>query len=103
MILFHIVTFFLFGTEKGGRKITLPAAVAVRRQIPYEYEVPSLHLVMVFQSRYLCTRPEPSPPAKASTSSRLTRLKSPSTVCLRQDAATANSKASESDIPVLSP
>ena len=49
---------------------------------------------------YLCTRPEPSPPASFSTSETLTRLKSPSTECLRADAATANSMAAWVDLPV---
>lgn len=40
------------------------------------------------------TLPEASPPASARTSAAETMLKSPSTECLRQDAATANSIAS---------
>ena len=40
-----------------------------------------------------CTRPVPSPLASFSTSETLTRLKSPMTLCLRQEAATANSSA----------
>ena len=39
-------------------------------------------------------RPEPEPFIRASTSLTLTRLKSPGIVCLRQEAATANSSAS---------
>ena len=44
-------------------------------------------------SSYRCTRPEPSPPASFVTSSTETMLKSPSTECFRQEAATANSMA----------
>ncbi len=40
---------------------------------------------------YLCTLPEASPPANFVTSSKLTILKSPSTACFKQEAATANS------------
>ena len=40
------------------------------------------------------TRPEPEPFIRASTSLTVTRLKSPEMVCLRQEAATANSSAS---------
>ena len=47
----------------------------------------------VLTSIYLCTLPDPSPPASFSTSLTLTRLKSPSTECLSADAATANSIA----------
>ena len=43
------------------------------------------------RSHYLCTRPEPSPFISVLTSATLTWLKSPSIVCLRQEAATANS------------
>ena len=50
--------------------------------------------------RYLCTRPEPSPPASFSTSWTLTRLKSPSMECFSADAATANSMASCELLPV---
>ena len=42
---------------------------------------------------YLCTLPDPSPPARLSTSSLVTRLKSPGIVCLSAEAATANSSA----------
>lgn len=38
---------------------------------------------------YLCTRPDPSPPANFITSSIDTKLKSPSIECFKQDAATA--------------
>ena len=43
---------------------------------------------------HLCTRPEPPPWISASTSSTVKRLKSPGIECFRQDAATANSRAS---------
>ena len=43
---------------------------------------------------YLETRPEPSPFIRFLTSSSVTRFISPSIVCLRQEAATANSIAS---------
>lgn len=49
---------------------------------------------MINLSNYLCTRPLASPPAKASTSSIDTKLKSPLIVCFKAEAATANSKAS---------
>ena len=39
-------------------------------------------------------RPEPSPLARARTSSGVLRLKSYSMLCFRQEAATANSTAS---------
>ena len=48
---------------------------------------------------YLCTLPDPSPPASFSTSETLTRLKSPSMECFRADAATANSMAAWVDLP----
>ena len=40
---------------------------------------------------YLCTRPDPSPPANFVTSSTETMFMSPSMECFKQDAATANS------------
>ena len=49
---------------------------------------------------YLCTLPEPSPPASFSTSLTLTLLKSPSIECLRADAATANSIAPCESLPL---
>ena len=52
---------------------------------------------------YLWTLPDPSPSASFLTSSILTLLKSPSIVCLRQLAATANSSASLSSPSSLSP
>ena len=50
---------------------------------------------------YLCTRPEPSPPASFSTSPTPTRLKSPSIECLSAEAATANSIACWVSLPFL--
>ncbi len=52
---------------------------------------------------YLCTLPEPSPFMRFSTSDTDTLLKSPLIECLRQLAATANSKALASDAYVLRP
>ena len=43
---------------------------------------------------YRCTRPVPSPPIRRTTSATPTRLKSPMMECFRQDAATANARAS---------
>ncbi len=57
----------------------------------------------VYLKTYLCTRPEPSPPARVSTSSLVTRLKSPGIVCLRADAATPNSRASLKFLPSTKP
>ena len=45
-------------------------------------------------SDYRCTRPEAFPPIKLRTSSTVTRLTSPSMVCLSAEAAAANSTAS---------
>lgn len=52
---------------------------------------------------YRCTLPEPSPPASLLTSSTETKLQSPSMVCFRQLAATANSIASCGPKPVRQP
>lgn len=52
---------------------------------------------------YRCTRPFAEPPASARTSSVDTMLKSPGIVCLRAEAATANSSASPWVFIVSSP
>ena len=43
------------------------------------------------ETNYLCTRPDPSPPANFLTSSTETMFISPSMECFKQEAATANS------------
>ena len=57
----------------------------------------------VYLKTYLCTRPEPSPPARVSTSSLVTRLKSPGIVCFNAEAATANSRAAFISLPSARP
>ena len=51
----------------------------------YLYTNPRYNLIF----SYLCTRPDPSPPANFITSSIDTKLKSPSIECFKQEAATA--------------
>ena len=55
------------------------------------------------QVRHRCTRPEASPPASRSTSSTVTRLKSPGMVCFSALAATAKRSAASGARPVTSP
>ncbi len=47
------------------------------------------HLVHGHPPAQRCTRPDPSPPASRSTSSRVARLMSPGMECLSAEAATA--------------
>ena len=54
-------------------------------------------------TNYLCTRPDASPPAKVSTSLRVTKLKSPGIVCFNADAATPNSRAALKSLPSNKP
>ena len=53
--------------------------------------------------RQRCTRPDASPPASASTSATLMRLKSPGIVCFSALAATAKRSASSFERPVTRP
>ena len=65
--------------------------------------VTNLFSKQIISTDHLCTLPEPSPFASFSTSSDVTLLKSPSIVCFRQLAATANSSASLSDPNLFRP
>ncbi len=58
---------------------------------------------VVLSARYLCTRPEASPAASRSTSSTLTRLKSPGMLCFKALAATAKRRLSAAERPVTNP
>ena len=72
------ILYFLFWQEKTHLHVTT--------------QVSSIYFyTILFTEAYLCTRPEASPPASFLTSSTLTMLKSPSTECFKQLAATANS------------
>ena len=83
-----------FTSLRWYSEITLLSFMTFHTLTPEVFETRCWVPKILLFSDQRSTRPEPLPPANFSTSSALTRLKSPGMVCFRQDAATANSKAS---------
>ena len=93
---------FLFSKENYvNQKNKLPTKASC--EMIFFLFMPCGYLLFLFikeKVSYLCTRPLPPFLTRASTSETETRFMSPSIVCLRADAATANSMMSWLPLPV---
>ena len=89
---FASITLANFGRDDEILYFSIWCLIDSLSSLMQRYEVFNNSTITVKQI-YLATRPDASPPISFSTSSTVTKLKSPFIVCFKHDAATAKSSA----------